>query len=65
MKLSENHHQQKNQILINCLHVDDEENIYVVDSKEACVMIFNKLGTHIRTIGKKGQGPGGSGVPGR
>jgi hypothetical protein len=43
---------------IRSVEVDDEENIYVADSKEACVKVFDKSGKHIRTFGKKGQGPG-------
>ena len=38
--------------------VDREENIYVLDSKEAHIRVFNKAGIYLRTIGKKGQGPG-------
>jgi len=38
--------------------VDREENIYVLDSKEAHIQVFNKAGIYLRTIGKKGQGPG-------
>lgn len=40
------------------LAIDDEERIYVVDYDEANVKIFDKTGTHIKTFGKKGQGPG-------
>jgi len=43
---------------IRSVQVDEEENIYVLDSKEVCVKIFDKNGKHIRTFGKKGQGPG-------
>jgi len=38
--------------------VDEQENIYVLDSKEAQISVFNKAGEYLRTIGKKGQGPG-------
>lgn len=38
--------------------VDEEGNIYVLDSKEACVKVFDKDGKHLRTFGKRGQGPG-------
>jgi hypothetical protein len=38
--------------------VDKEENIYVLDSKEARIQVFNKAGRYLRTIGRKGQGPG-------
>lgn len=43
---------------IRTIEVDDEENIYVADTKEVCVKVFDKSGKHIRTFGKKGQGPG-------
>jgi hypothetical protein len=38
--------------------VDDDENIYVSDSKAAFIKVFDKSGNYLRTIGKKGQGPG-------
>ena len=38
--------------------VDDEGNIYVLDTKDACIKVFDKKGKHIRVIGRKGQGPG-------
>ena len=38
--------------------VDDEENTYILDSKEAHIKVFNKSGEYLRTIGRKGQGPG-------
>lgn len=40
------------------LVVDDEENIYVCDSKAAHIIVFDSKGNHLRTIGKRGQGPG-------
>ena len=40
------------------LAVDDEENIYVCDRKAAQIRVFDKNGEYIRTIGKRGQGPG-------
>jgi len=43
---------------IRSVQVDEEENIYVLDSKEICIKVFDKNGKHIRTFGKKGQGPG-------
>ena len=44
----------------NIMHlaVDDEENIYASDSKAAFIKVFDKSGNYLRTIGKKGQGPG-------
>ena len=38
--------------------VDDEERIYVVDFKEAHIKVFDRNGNYVKTIGKKGQGPG-------
>jgi len=43
---------------IRSLAVEDEERIYVLDSKEAHVKVFDRQGKYIRTIGRKGQGPG-------
>jgi len=40
------------------VQVDEEENIYVLDSKEIRIKIFDKNGKPLRTCGKKGQGPG-------
>ena len=40
------------------LVVDEDENIYVSDMNAAHILVFDKNGKHIRTIGKKGQGPG-------
>lgn len=37
---------------------DFEERIYVLDSKEAHIKIFDGNGRYIKTFGKKGQGPG-------
>ncbi len=44
--------------------VDEEENIYVVDEKESHIKIFDRNGEYLRTVGKKGQGPGEIGSPG-
>jgi len=38
--------------------VDGKENIYVLDSKESLVKVFDREGKHLRTIGRPGQGPG-------
>jgi hypothetical protein len=43
---------------LRSLAVDDEERIYVLDSKEAHVKVFDRQGKYLRTIGRKGQGPG-------
>jgi len=38
--------------------VDDDENIYVLDSKESHIKVFDKKGVYQKTIGRRGQGPG-------
>ena len=38
--------------------VDNGGNIYVGDIKQTCVKVFDKAGAYIRTIGRRGQGPG-------
>lgn len=43
---------------IRTLVVDEAGRIYVLDWKEIHVKVFDQNGTYIRTIGKKGQGPG-------
>ena len=43
---------------IRSVQVDEEENIYVLDSREVCVKVFDRNGKHLRTFGKRGQGPG-------
>jgi hypothetical protein len=50
---------------IRSIQVDEEENIYVLDSKEVCVKVFDKNGKHVRTFGKRGQGPGEIQLPSR
>lgn len=40
------------------ISVDDEERIYVLDRRESHIQVFDGSGKHIRTIGRKGQGPG-------
>ena len=48
---------------IRDIAVDDEERIYVLDSKEAHIKVFDKNGKYVKTISKKGQGPGEIGFP--
>lgn len=43
---------------IRNLVVDDEGSIYVLDGKSYRVQVFDASGKYIRTIGRKGQGPG-------
>ena len=38
--------------------VDDAGAIYVLDEQAADVKVFDAAGKHVRTIGRKGQGPG-------
>lgn len=38
--------------------VDEQGSIYVLDGKSYCVQAFDSRGKYIRTIGRKGQGPG-------
>jgi hypothetical protein len=40
------------------LDVNDEGNIYVLDSKECNIKIFNEKGNFLKMFGQKGQGPG-------
>jgi len=43
---------------IRDITVDEDERIYVSDQIESHVKVFNKNGEYLRTIGRKGQGPG-------
>ncbi len=40
------------------LDVDDNGNIYAIDSSSAHIRVFDSNGEYLRTIGRKGQGPG-------
>jgi len=40
------------------IDVDDVGNIYVLDTKAAHIKVFDENGTFVKTIGKKGEGPG-------
>jgi len=48
---------------IGGLTVDAEGNIYAIDASEAAVRVFDKKGGYLRTIGRKGQGPGETQYP--
>lgn len=48
---------------IKDIHVDTEGNIYVIDTGNHRIQVFNKKGNYLRTIGKKGQGPGELNTP--
>lgn len=48
---------------INGLDVDDDGNLYVLDYGSAQVWVFDDRGVFLRTIGRKGQGPGEMEMP--
>jgi len=48
---------------IRGIAVDDEERIYVADRKGSHIKVFDKNGKYLRTVGRKGQGPGEIGGP--
>jgi len=43
---------------VNGITVDNEGRIYVVDDSDSNIRVFDKNGGYLRTIGRKGQGPG-------
>lgn len=43
---------------IGALEVDDSGRIYISDWKESHVKIFDQNGVYLKTLGRKGQGPG-------
>ena len=38
--------------------VDDNQSIYICDFHNHCVKVFSNTGDYLRTIGRRGQGPG-------
>ena len=48
---------------LNMLDVDEEGNLYILDELAGNIKIFDREGSFIKTIGKKGQGPGEFGLP--
>ena len=40
------------------LDVDEDENMYVLDSKNSNIRVYDKNGFYKKTIGKRGEGPG-------
>lgn len=48
---------------VGALVVDQDGNIYALDSKDRRVKVFDKAGKFLRFIGKPGQGPGELGIP--
>jgi hypothetical protein len=45
------------------LAVDEEQNIYALDGKAANVKVFDKTGSFLKSIGRRGEGPGEFGRP--
>ena len=43
---------------VGSITVDDEERIFISDWKEIHIKVFSKKGDYLKTIGRKGQGPG-------
>lgn len=43
---------------LDSVSVDEEERIYILDSKECHIKVFDKNGIYLKTIGRRGQGPG-------
>lgn len=43
--------------------VDEEEYMYAADWKETLIKVYDKNGKHVRSFGRKGQGPGEIGLP--
>ena len=48
---------------IRGLEADDGGRIYVLDTLEAHIKVFDKNGIYVKTIGREGQGPGEIGAP--
>lgn len=40
------------------MHVDNQGYIYVLDIRDCHILVYNDMGKYVRTIGRKGQGPG-------
>jgi 6-bladed beta-propeller len=45
------------------VQVDEQEYIYAADWKETLIKVYDKNGKHVRSFGRKGQGPGEIGLP--
>ncbi len=43
---------------IRHIAVDDKERIYILNSKESSIRVFDKKGQYLKTVGRQGQGPG-------
>ena len=42
---------------ITAMDVDEDENLYILGSREGTITVFDKNGKHLRTFGGQGQGP--------
>ena len=40
------------------MHVDNQGYIYVLDIRDCHILVYDDMGKYVRTIGRKGQGPG-------
>lgn len=50
---------------LRSVQVDEDENIYIADAEFIKIRIYDRDGTHIRSFGRQGQGPGEIGWPSR
>jgi hypothetical protein len=48
---------------IRSIAVDSKDNVYILDNKDCDIKVFDGKGYFLRTIGKKGQGPGEFSAP--
>ncbi len=48
---------------IHTLDIDAEGNFYILDEQAANIKVFDQNGNFLKTIGRKGQGPGEFGLP--
>jgi len=48
---------------ISSIAVDEKQNIFVLDSREAHIKVFDESGDYVKTIGRRGQGPGEMSLP--
>jgi hypothetical protein len=48
---------------IHTLDVDGEGNMYILDEQAGNIKVFDQNGDFVKTIGRKGQGPGEFGMP--
>jgi hypothetical protein len=45
-------------IEINSIAIDDHSNLFVLDRRAAHIKVYDSTGAYLRTIGRRGQGPG-------